>query len=103
MTTLREPLKAQPNKSDISLYPSYTRLVIPYCVICRQRYARNSRKYKAFFEKQHEKIERLQPHALDAVRFHRLFCDDFKGLPEVIKMTQKQKKRLQYLLENPAI
>lgn len=72
-------------------------------VKCRQRYARNGRKYKAFFEAQHQKIERLQPRALDAVRFHRLFCDDFKELPEMIKMTQKQRKRLQYLLENPVI
>ncbi|CAH2256719.1 jg10952 [Pararge aegeria aegeria] len=60
-------------RSDVSIYPSYTKLGLAYRVVCRHRYhwARVAQ-LRQFMTELHI-FERLQPNALDGVRVHREF------------------------------
>ncbi|KPJ00291.1 hypothetical protein RR46_02679 [Papilio xuthus] len=60
-------------RSDVSIYPSYTKLSLAYLVVCRHRYHwAKVAQHKQFMQELHS-FERLQPNALDGVRVHREF------------------------------
>ncbi|XP_057672289.1 uncharacterized protein LOC130903919 [Diorhabda carinulata] len=84
-----------------SIDPSYTNLVLPYRVICRQRYHLAGVKQRAQFIKEIKQHELLQSKALDGVRIHREFCNPILSKPnpnELIKLTRKQKMKLEEIL-----
>ncbi|CAH2049920.1 unnamed protein product, partial [Iphiclides podalirius] len=60
-------------RSDVSIYPSYTKLSLAYLVVCRHRYHWAKVAQRKQFMKELHSFERLQPNALDGVRVHREF------------------------------
>ncbi|KAL4713843.1 hypothetical protein ACJJTC_015497 [Scirpophaga incertulas] len=60
-------------RSDVSIYPSYTKLGLAYRVVCRHRYHWASVTQRKQFMKELHSFEKLQPNALDGVRVHREF------------------------------
>ncbi|CAG4950413.1 unnamed protein product [Parnassius apollo] len=60
-------------RSDVSIYPSYTKLGLAYRVVCRHRYHWAKVAQHKQFMKELLSFERLQPNALDGVRVHREF------------------------------
>ncbi|CAG9581024.1 unnamed protein product [Danaus chrysippus] len=60
-------------RSDVSIYPSYSRLALAYRVVCRHRYHWAKVAQRRQFMNELHSFERLQPNALDGVRVHREF------------------------------
>ncbi|XP_028128147.1 uncharacterized protein LOC114324476 [Diabrotica virgifera virgifera] len=92
------PFKLSPKDS---YNPSYTNLVLPYRVICRQRYHLAGVKQKAQFIREIRDHELLQSKALDGVRIHREFCNPVLSKPkpnEMIRLTDKQKMKIEEIL-----
>lgn len=88
-------------KSDSSVYPSYTNIVLPYRVKCRRRYFRDTIKYNKQFIKEISTVEALQQRAFDGVRVHRIFCNPMISPPEPdksIRLTPNEKRRLEEIL-----
>ncbi|KAB0797102.1 hypothetical protein PPYR_08096 [Photinus pyralis] len=88
-------------RSDVSIFPSYTRLKIEYFVVCRQRYYKEGVKQRRQFIKEIKVHESLQSRALDGVRVHREFCNPVLVPPaasEIIKLTPKEIMRLEKIL-----
>ncbi|XP_076270577.1 uncharacterized protein LOC143202725 [Rhynchophorus ferrugineus] len=84
--------------------PSYGNLVLPYRVVCRQRYRRAGAIQRAQFIKEIKQHELLQTKALDGVRIHREFCNAIIRQPRpesLIKLTERQKLKLEELLAEP--
>ncbi|KAG7310851.1 hypothetical protein JYU34_003682 [Plutella xylostella] len=60
-------------RSDVSIYPTYSNLKLDYRVVCRHRYHWATVKQHRQFMRELHMFERLQPNALDGVRVHREF------------------------------
>ncbi|XP_028031605.1 uncharacterized protein LOC114244086 [Bombyx mandarina] len=60
-------------RSDVSIYPSYTKLGLAYRVVCRHRYHWAKVAQRKQFMKELHSFEKLQANALDGVRVHREF------------------------------
>ncbi|CAG4988897.1 unnamed protein product [Colias eurytheme] len=60
-------------RSDVSIYPSYTKLGLAYRVVCRHRYHWAKVAQRKQFMKELHSFEKLQSNALDGVRVHREF------------------------------
>ncbi|XP_028158976.1 uncharacterized protein LOC114351840 [Ostrinia furnacalis] len=60
-------------RSDVSIYPSYSKLALAYRVVCRHRYHWASVAQRKQFMRELHSFEKLQPNALDGVRVHREF------------------------------
>ncbi|RVE47792.1 hypothetical protein evm_007547 [Chilo suppressalis] len=60
-------------RSDVSIFPSYTKLALAYRVVCRHRYHWATVAQHRQFMKELHSFEKLQPNALDGVRVHREF------------------------------
>ncbi|XP_013191957.1 uncharacterized protein LOC106136066 [Amyelois transitella] len=60
-------------RSDVSIYPSYSKLALAYRVVCRHRYHFAKVAQRKQFMKELLSFEKLQPNALDGVRVHREF------------------------------
>ncbi|XP_053616741.1 uncharacterized protein LOC128678878 [Plodia interpunctella] len=60
-------------RSDVSIYPSYSKLALAYRVVCRHRYHFAKVAQRKQFMKELFSFEKLQPNALDGVRVHREF------------------------------
>ncbi|CAG9768229.1 unnamed protein product [Ceutorhynchus assimilis] len=87
-----------------SIDPSYTRLTLPYTVICRQRYRKACAKQKAQFAEEIKMHAMFRARALDGVRIHREFCNAIISQihpSEKITLTKKQEKRVRQLLTEP--
>ncbi|XP_023029905.1 uncharacterized protein [Leptinotarsa decemlineata] len=87
-----------------SVDPSYSNLVLPYRVVCRQRYRRAGVKQRAQFIKEIKDHELLQTKALDGVRIHREFCNAIIRPPhpdEIIRLTESQKMKIEEILARP--
>lgn len=80
--------------------------------MCRQRYQQSKRKYEKQFLYELKLLEAMQPSAYDAMRFHRYFAITTLWPPlhtrkeiefvlnKMFKLTPRQDKRLQELLQN---
>ncbi|XP_050344432.1 uncharacterized protein LOC126769602 [Nymphalis io] len=60
-------------RSDVSIYPSYTKLALAYRVVCRHRYHWAKVDQRRQFMNELHSFEKLQANALDGVRVHREF------------------------------
>ncbi|KAI5634025.1 hypothetical protein NE865_13275 [Phthorimaea operculella] len=60
-------------RSDVSIYPSYTKLCLDYRVVCRHRYHWSKVFQHRQFKRELRSFEKLQSNALDGVRVHREF------------------------------
>ncbi|CAG9825346.1 unnamed protein product [Phaedon cochleariae] len=99
-TEPEQPKPFQLNIND-SNDPSYSRLTLPYRVICRQRYRRAGVQQRSQFIKEIKDHELLQTKALDGVRIHREFCNAVIAPPraeEIIRLTEKQKMKIEEIL-----
>ncbi|XP_018570928.1 uncharacterized protein LOC108910707 [Anoplophora glabripennis] len=82
--------------------PSYTGLVLPYRVICRQRYRRAGVLQRRQFIKEIKDHELLQTQALHGVRIHREFCNANLCAPRIedmVKLTNQQKRKIEEILK----
>lgn len=90
-------------KSDSSVYPSYSNLIIPYRVTCRRRYHHDGIRQNKQFLHEVATQEALQRKALDGVRVHRIFCNPMLSPPsteEIIHLTINEKRRVESILRN---
>lgn len=89
-------------KSDSSVYPSYSNLILPYRVVCRQRYQNAINQHHAQFISEICLHERLQPYALGGVRLRREFCDPILikvGSKDIIGLDLEEERRLEHILK----
>ncbi|KAJ8920951.1 hypothetical protein NQ315_015744 [Exocentrus adspersus] len=83
--------------------PSYTRLELPYRVICRQRYRQAGVLQRKQFVKEIKDHELLQTKALDGVRIHREFCNSNLCPPRIfdkVVLSDSQKSKIEKILAN---
>ncbi|KAK5646641.1 hypothetical protein RI129_005105 [Pyrocoelia pectoralis] len=93
--------KNELTRSDVSMFPSYTRMALPFFVACRQRYHKDGVKQRRQFIKEIKIEESLESRALDGVRVHREFCNPVIIPPaasEMIKLTRDESMRLEQIL-----
>ncbi|KAJ8735266.1 hypothetical protein PYW07_006886 [Mythimna separata] len=60
-------------RSDVSIYPAYSKLALAYRVVCRHRYHYAKAAQRKQFMMELHSFEKLQSNALDGVRVHREF------------------------------
>ncbi|KAF2881120.1 hypothetical protein ILUMI_25031 [Ignelater luminosus] len=88
-------------RSDVSIFPSFTDLILPYRVICRQRYHLAGVKQRRQFLKEISVQEALQTRALSGVRVHREFCNPIINPPvpeEIVTLTREERRHLESVL-----
>ncbi|XP_046671676.1 uncharacterized protein LOC124361755 [Homalodisca vitripennis] len=91
-------------KSDSSIYPSYSRLRIPYRVICRMRKDAYATVQARRMQAEIDELALRHNRAWDGVRIDRIFSWGFRpgGLPAVPKvpdpLTSKERQRLYRIL-----
>ncbi|XP_019864872.1 uncharacterized protein LOC109594129 isoform X1 [Aethina tumida] len=95
--------KKKKKKRDLNLSrdPSYTKLTVPYRVICANRIRETARRQQEVFKKELSLHEILQTKALDGVRLHREFANPVLENPfpeEVITLTPAQRRQLDEIL-----
>ncbi|PSN32522.1 hypothetical protein C0J52_25150 [Blattella germanica] len=90
-------------RSDVSIFPSYTQLRLPYPVVCRHRYVKTKDLIEKQFFKELATTEMIQSRALDGVRVHRIFSEGFR-LPKPRNMpnpfTPNERRRVDKLMED---
>nr|CAD7576342.1 unnamed protein product [Timema californicum] len=86
-------------RSDVSINPSYTNLVLPYPVICRLRTNAKQRSYTRQLKKELYDIELNQMKALDGIRIHRIFTKDLTVPNNLDPLTQEQRYKIETILD----
>ncbi|XP_049822087.1 uncharacterized protein LOC109594129 isoform X2 [Aethina tumida] len=85
----------------LSREPSYSKLTIPYHVICAERIREQRRKQKIDFERELELHQMLRSRAREGVRIHRQFVNPLMEKidpKDLIKVTLAERKQIHELL-----
>ncbi|KYN14450.1 PREDICTED: uncharacterized protein LOC108765843 [Trachymyrmex cornetzi] len=91
-------------RSDVSIHPSYTDLkILPYHVVCRQRVQRIKRQSFRQLNREIAHFSMVQMFALDGVRIDRVFSIGMSPKMLIVPdpLTEKERRRLNELIENP--
>ncbi|XP_025832801.1 uncharacterized protein LOC112905154 [Agrilus planipennis] len=93
--------KNELTRSDVSIYPSYTNLTLPYRVVCRQRYARNAKRNRTLYLLEVMYQELLQSRVLDAIRLFREYSKVIivpLDPEDIITLSAKDQRKLDILM-----
>ncbi|XP_055908774.1 uncharacterized protein LOC129943390 [Eupeodes corollae] len=115
ITKILQRKKVYNDDADLSAHPSYSEFKDSYKKRCALRYRDNCIKYEKQFQRELTQMSNHQPTAYEAARFTRHFCkttlwprlhnheeiDYFQR--QFFKMTSRQKKRLNFLMNTKLI